>query len=331
MKAWSRRFLSNWPSAAPAISRFQSSGSPSVGVSRWTSARGAGLNVNGSGAKPKGIGFGNWTGRGMPELAPVTTRRTTSATRNDPTPTPVRGSKLTPNGVGRYLGSRLVGYVRPTPKRLGRLLARATPSVRQSARRPRLVLASTPPKQSDGRRSTFADGRNLGAKESGRGTPSERRNAGVLTPQVLGNGTKRLGIGGVPRTPRRTAAKVSGTRRSGTPSNATPIFAQSPNVTFTGCWFDSKAVVPTAASLNLRPLITSSRSCVAGGTPLGISCGPVRLATSPRADGSSWSSATAVATVASPQPDSSAGLLSGEAAGCGAWSSPRTTQEVGQW
>lgn len=323
-----------WRTAVPARSGFRWIGSRSSGASPCRGASDAELRMR------RLVGWltlrlpGFGIGRGMSETARVTTRTTTSATRRTWIPRTAHGPLPTLIAVGRLPESGLASGARFTPRKLVRRGLRRTPADLRIVPRLALVPVSTPPMPTAKRRTSLGGPSYVGdqtATKSVSTTGRGQRIVAELTRKLSGQKSESVpDSGGLP-TPRRTAGRLSGTRPSATPSSATPTCVPSPSGTFVGCWFVSVAVAPTVASLNLRPSITSSPWFVAVGTPSGTSCGPVLPATSRRAGASSWSSATAAATVASPQPDSPAGFLSGEAAGCGAWSSPRTTQEVGQW
>lgn len=138
------------------------------------------------------------------------------------------------------------------------------------------------------------------------------------------------GVGDDCSTPMAPADRTSGTPRLGMLARRTPTCGRSRSGNFAGFSTARDAGASIAIRRNPRASTISSPCLGAVGMPSATWCGRARVAIRPRGLGFLWSTATVAATGASPQPES-AGLLSGEAAGCGAWPSPRTTQEVGQW
>lgn len=303
MTARNHRALTEiWRSVVRVRLGFRWNGSRCPVGSQWLSASDAERTKPRSAETPTWNRTGNVIGRGTPVTAPDIGRSTTNGKRIGWTPRAGRGLRLILNVAGRFLGS-LLGDVGPlTPNERGQHGPKKTPGGRHYES-PSLGSGSTPRRKNVGRPSTPVAVESLEANGSVPVTPNDRRNFGQSTGTPTGRLHGRSLASGDSTTPRLHDGRANGTRPDVPPASATPTFAPSPSVIYSGYSTVSVDGAPIAISPSQRHSITWFRSCVVGVTPSVTSFGPVAHATRPRADGSSWSSATGVATVAAPLPD----------------------------
>lgn len=292
-----------WRSVVRARHGSRSNGSRSCGESRWANASRV-EQTKPSGADRLTLSrIGRRTGRGTPEVGPDTDLSTTSERRNESTPSAERGLWRIRNVAVRLLGSQPSDAVPLTQNEHGQHGQKKTPDVRPFALLPRLGSVSTPRTTSDGKRLTPGAEGLPEANGNSLDTPNDRSRYVPKGARRTEHESGSVPASGDSTTLRLHAVRANGMRPDEPPASATPTYAPSPSATFSGYSTVSVDDVPIATSLSQRLSITWFRSCVVAGIPSGISSGLVSRATRPRVDGSSWSFATGVATVAAPLPD----------------------------